>query len=145
MTLAEDLSDASDPLDGTEDFRLSVRSTTSASLLKLTIRVDMFRTIVPALCNVDPAALGESDLRIEPEVRVPSLEAVPNSAIARSSPSLDPRVGVKCVENLTLRDRLLRFSDRPVGVDGVGTPAMGWRYRESANGVRSFEEVEGVK
>jgi hypothetical protein len=105
----------------------------------------MFLTIVPALCSVEPAALGESDLRIEPEVRVPSLDVRPASAIARSSPNLDTRAGVRFVENLTLRDRLLRFSERCVGVKGVVAPAMGWRCRVSVKGVRSFEDDEGVK
>lgn len=110
---------------GREDFRLSVRSTTSCSLLRLTIRVDMLRTIVPALCSVDPAALGESDLRMEPDLRTPSLDVrVPVSACDKSSPNLELRVGVRCVENRTLRVRLPRLSDG-VGVEGPLAPLMG--------------------
>jgi hypothetical protein len=109
----------------TEDFRLIVLSTTSCSFDKLTIRVDIFRTIVPALCNVDPAAaLGLRLRRIELDRLIPSLRLLlPASACPRSSPSRDIPVGVT-FENLTLLVLLALF---PVGVDCALAPAIGAR------------------
>ena len=45
----------------TEDLLRRVRETTSCSLLRLTIRWDMLRTIVPARCRVALAVLTDKE------------------------------------------------------------------------------------
>jgi hypothetical protein len=125
----------------TELFRRIVLSTTSCSFDKLTIRVDMFLTIVPALCSVDPAPdPGLRLLRIELERLMPSslLLLIPASACARSSPRRDIPVEGVIVENRTLRVLLPLFP--PVGVDcTLLAPAIGARWLGSVRGVRSFD------
>jgi hypothetical protein len=105
--------DGAPSLSFSDDFLRIVRSTTSCSFDKFTIRVDMFRTIVPALANVEPAVLGLKLRRTELDRLVRSLELfrLPSSAFARSSPSRDIPDGLT-FENLTLLLLLLC----PVGV-----------------------------
>src|SRR5579871_4762460 len=70
-----------------EDF--SVRETTSCSLLRLTIRWDMFRTMVPARCKVALAVFTDKERCKEPDLRMSLLgDRNPASAWTRSSPSL---------------------------------------------------------
>ena len=91
---------------GIEDLRRIVLSTTSCSFDKLTIRVDIFLTIVPALANAEPASPGLKLRRVELDLHMSPDPLLPSSACTKSSPNRAMPEGLT-FENLTLRLLLL--------------------------------------